>query len=186
MFCVCDRKDDAQSFEISNTRHSRVWYFGRYFWYYITSIFLIFSLSNLIYSSTELRPSYRLKSSRYKKESIIDEQTSGLTQYGLNWFYKFLTNFLMEIRAEKILFHDEYVFDIDDEDIQALSFEQIKRPFILFLCCLILTLIALIIEIIIYEFKKRRHHVYRHWKYVLVCLLCHCLVFECIIHLERI
>lgn len=68
----------------------------------------------------------------------------------------------MEIRTEKILFHDEYVFDIDDEDIQALSFEQIKRPFILFLCCLILTLIAFIIEIIIYEFKKRRHHVYRH------------------------
>lgn len=95
-------------------------------------------------------------------ESIIDEQTSGLMKYGLNWFYKFLTNFFMKMHAEKILFHDEHVFDIDDEDIQALSFEQIKKPFVLFLCCSILTLIAFIIEIIIYEFKKRRHHVYRH------------------------
>lgn len=106
----------------------------------------------------EISSSFYLKSSHYvpvRLRDEIDEKTIWLMENGLYHFFNTFTEFLMNMRSQKVLQHDEDILDIDDGDIPAITFQQLKRPFLLFFSCLGVALIVFIIEVIVSKIKRR-------------------------------
>lgn len=95
--------------------------------------------------------SYYLGSDHYVPERIaskIDSATSSFIENGLYKFYKSLDKFTQKLskRMESS--------QTDDDDIQALSMEQLKRPMIFISCLWGLAMVLFIGEFIIFKLRQ--------------------------------
>lgn len=81
----------------------------------------------------------------------IDKATSTMMQNGLHQFYTNFADF-----KQKFLVR-EYLSEKDD-DLQALTAEQLKRPMILMSCLFGVAIVIWMAEIIIFRWKNRRTH----------------------------
>lgn len=70
-----------------------------------------------------------------------------MMENGLHQFYRSFSTFLMDLIEN--LNHNR-----DNDDIQALTMEQLKIPFIIFIVLLGLASIVFVIEVIVYHFNK--------------------------------
>lgn len=73
---------------------------------------------------------------------------------GLHQFYQSFSTFLMDLIDNRNLHHD---VNDDDDDIQALTMEQLKIPLIIFIVLLGLASVVFLIEVIVYHFNRLRN-----------------------------
>lgn len=98
---------------------------------------------------------YYLTSKKYVPERLkqkIDMTTNSMMENGLHQFYKSFSTFLMDLIENRNFNQDNN----DEDNIQALTMEQLKIPLIIFIVLLGLSSIVFVIEVIVYHFNRLR------------------------------
>lgn len=112
-------------------------------------------LFNLIFFTLgTISTQFYLESENYVPDRMmkkIDKATSSFVENGLRQFYESLVDF-----RQKLI--DRVHLSQLDDDIQALTFEQLRRPMILVFCLWGITIIILILEIFISKWNASRRN----------------------------
>lgn len=113
------------------------------------------SLANLYFDHIlgAISAAFYLQSDHYVPERLlnkIDKRTSAMMENGMHQFYTSFTNFLRKLFARQFA-------RSDDDDSQALTMSQLKRPMIFIFGLWGVAIIVFIAEIIIFKWKNRSH-----------------------------
>lgn len=106
----------------------------------------------LFFTSGAINSQYYLESGNYVPERMtnrIDRTTSLMTENGLYQFY-------LSLAAFKQKFVDRAYLDEDEDDFQALTMGQLKRPMILLFCLWAVAMTLFMAEVIISKWKNQR------------------------------
>lgn len=87
-----------------------------------------------------------------RMESKINKEIGRMMENGLNAFYGTFTKFWMKIQVQKQMAHKG-----EQNDIHALTFEDLQGPLIFCSYLLVFAWFILLLEVIAFKFKMRRN-----------------------------